>query len=190
MINILAENQRRNPRDDHRTTIVHFANSTTKQVQQLSELGAIISANPYYVTGFGEKFGEIGLGKERAHAMVRLGDAERRGISVSLHSDMPMAPADPLFLAWSAATRIGASGEPLRPDLALSRRAALRAITIDAAYSWGMEHKLGSIEAGKVANFTLLAEDPYQVPLETLKDIEVVATIFEGQYFPVKKPAN
>ncbi len=190
LINILAENQRNNPRSDHRTTIVHFANSTTEQVQQLSELGAIISANPYYVTGFGEKFGEVGLGKQRAHAMVRLRDAERRGISVSLHSDMPMAPANPLFLAWSAATRTGASGEPLRPDLALSRQAALRAITIDAAYSWGMERKLGSIEAGKVANFTLLAEDPYQVPLDTLKDIDVIATVFEGRYYPVKHEAD
>jgi len=34
---------------------------------------------------------------ERADEMVRLGDVERAGISYSLHSDMPMAPSDPLF---------------------------------------------------------------------------------------------
>ena len=190
LIAILASNQQRNPRRDHRTTIVHFANSSSEQVQQLAELGALISANPYYITGFGEKFAELGLGPERAHAMVRLGDAEKRGVPVSLHSDMPMAPADPLFLAWSAATRTGASGEALRPDLALSRQAALRAITIDAAYSWGMEDKLGSIEAGKVANFTLLARDPYSVDLRELKDIEVTATVFEGRYFPVRRRSS
>jgi predicted amidohydrolase YtcJ len=187
MIAIIEENMERNPRRDHRTTIVHFANSTTEQVQRLSELGALISANPYYVTGFAEKFAKVGLGEERAYAMVRLGEAEKRGMSISLHSDMPMAPSDPLFLAWSAATRIGAeSGEAIRQDLVLSRQAALRAITIDAAYSWGMETKLGSIEAGKIANFTILKEDPYQVPIELLKDIEVTGTVFEGRYFPVR----
>ncbi len=76
-------------------------------MKKLKSLGAIISVNPYYVTGFSEKFGEeVGLGKERAHAMVRLATIEKEKIPVSLHSDAPMAPSDPLLLAWSAATRI------------------------------------------------------------------------------------
>ncbi len=187
LIEIIEANQLRNPRTDHRTTVVHFANSTRAQVRRLSELGAIISANPYYVTGFAEKFAEIGLGPERAHAMVRLGDAEKRGIPVSLHSDMPMAPADPLFLAYTAIKRPGASGTSLRPDLGLSRTAALRAITIDAAYSWGMEDSLGSIEPGKVANFTVLEQDPYAVPVDELKNIAVTATVFRWRYFPVRQ---
>ncbi len=184
LIGIMTRAQKSFPRQDHRTTIVHFANSTENQVERLGKLGAIISANPYYVTGFSEKFAETGLGPERAHAMVRLADAEKRGMSISLHSDMPMAPSDPLFLAWSAATRSTSGGKTVRPDLALSRNAALRAITIDAAFSWGMEDRLGSIEAGKVANFTVLKQDPYAVPLAALKNIAVVATFFQSKYFP------
>lgn len=187
LITILQQRMIEHPREDHRTTIVHFANSTDEQIQQLKELGAIISANPYYVTGFGNKFGEIGLGPKRAHAMVRLGTVEKAGISVSLHSDMPMAPADPLFLAWSAATRDTNEGNTLRPDLALSRHAALRAITIDAAYSWRMEDSLGSIKPGKIANFTILQKNPYDVTLDKLKDIPVYATVFEGELFPVSQ---
>ena len=184
-IAILQERMAEQPREDHRTTIVHFATSNDEQVRRLGELGAIISANPYYVTGFGEKFGELGLGAERAHAMVRLGTAEEEGISISLHSDMPMAPSDPLFLAWSATTRRTNEGTTLRPDLALSREAALRAITIDAAYSWRMEDTLGSIREGKVANFTILELNPYAVALDQLKDIPVTATVFEGRMFPI-----
>ena len=185
LIAILQKRMQEHPREDHRTTIVHFANSTDEQIRQLRELDVIISANPYYVTGFGQKFGEVGLGEERAHAMVRLGTAEKAGLSISLHSDMPMAPSDPLFLVWSAVTRHTNEGTTLRPDLALSREAALRAITIDAAYSWRMEESLGSIKMGKIANFTILEQNPYEVELDELEDIPVFATVFEGKMFPV-----
>ncbi|MEC6823399.1 amidohydrolase [Photobacterium piscicola] len=187
LIGILEKRQAEYPRKDHRFTIIHFANSTYAQIKKLKSLGAIISVNPYYVTGFSEKFGEVGLGKERAHAMVRLATIEKENISVSLHSDAPMAPSDPLLLAWSAATRITNSGNVVRPDLALSRDAALRGITIEAAYSWGQEQNLGSIKTGKIANFTILEQDPYKVELKKLKDIPIYGTVFEGKLFPIDK---
>lgn len=194
LIEILRRRQQQQPRQDHRFTIIHFATSKEEQIPELAELGAIITANPYYVTGFGKRFGEVGgLGADRAHSMVRLAPAEKLGIPISLHSDLPMAPASPLFLAWSAATRHtnewtenSLPGEAtLRPDLALSRDAALRAITIEGAYAWRMEDSLGSIKWNKIANFTILEENPYDVELDKLKDIEVYATVFEGRLFPV-----
>ena len=57
---------RENPRPDHRTVIVHFANSTEEQVARIARLGAIVSANPYYTVGFADKYGEFGLGPQRA----------------------------------------------------------------------------------------------------------------------------
>jgi len=185
VIAMLKRRQSEFPRTDHRTTIVHFANSAEDQIDDLAELGVIVSANPYYVTGFGERFGEVGLGEERAHTMARLGPVEDAGISISFHSDMPIAPADPLFLVWSAVTRESLNGNPLRKDLAMSLEGAMRAITIDAAYSWGMEDSLGSIAIGKIANFTILADNPYDVDVSYLKDINIVATVFEGRLFPV-----
>ncbi|MGI9222540.1 MAG: amidohydrolase [Woeseiaceae bacterium] len=187
VIELLKRRQSEFPRDDHRTTIVHFANSADDQIQELADLGVVVSANPYYVTGFGERWAEVGLGPERAHAMTRLGPVEDAGISVSFHSDMPIAPADPLYLAWSAITRESLTGNALRPDLAMSVDGAMRAITIDAAYSWRMEDTLGSIEVGKIANFTILDENPYDVDPHHLKDIVVDATVFEGQLFPVQE---
>ncbi len=186
LLDILEQRMRETPRVDHRTTIVHFANSTEEQVERIAALGAIVSANPYYVTGFADRFSEIGLGPERARAMVRLAPLEKAGVSVSLHSDLPMAPADPLYLAWSAVTRRTNDGNVLRPDLALSVDAALRAITIDAAYSWRMESQIGSIVEGKIANFTILRENPYEVDPERWKDIDVVATVFEGEVYPLR----
>lgn len=173
------------PRDDHRSVIVHFANSTPEQVKRIKKLGLLVSANPYYVTGFSEKFGEIGLGKARADSMVRLAPLEDLGVSISLHSDLPMAPSDPLYLAWSAVTRLSSTNKLIRPELALSVDAALRGVTIDAAYSWRMDDKIGSIKAGKIANFTLIDKSPYTVKPQEIKDIKILGTVFEGKHFPL-----
>ncbi len=174
------------PREDHRGVIVHFANSTPEQIKRIKALNLLVSANPYYVTGFSEKFAEIGLGKERAYSMVRAAPLEAQGTSISLHSDLPMAPADPLYLAWSAITRQSLSFSIIQPELALSVDAALRAITINAAYSWRMEDEIGSIRVGKIANFTVIEKNPYTIDSMKIKDIGVKATFFEGQYFPIQ----
>jgi len=47
-----------------------------------------------------------------------------------------------------------------------------------------MEDRLGSIATGKVANFTVLGEDPYTVEPERLNEIEVLGTVYEGRWFP------
>jgi predicted amidohydrolase YtcJ len=186
LLAIIERKMQEHPREDHRTTLVHFANSTDEQVKRLVELGCIVSANPYYVTGFADKYAEVGLGPERAHAMVRLAPVEALGGHVSLHSDMPMAPSDPLYLAWTATTRETHAGNHPRPDLALSLHGAMKAITIDAAHSWRMEDTLGSIAVGKTANFTILEQNPYNTGAAALRDIKVKATVFEGVLYPVQ----
>ena len=50
-----------------------------------------------------------------------------------------------------------------------------------------MEEEIGSISPGKVADFTVLEQDPYEVAADQLKDIPVWGTVFEGQPFPVQK---
>ena len=189
VLDTLEKNLKEHPRVDHRTVIVHFANSTDAQVARIAKDGAIVSANPYYVSGFADKFGVNGLGKDRADAMVRIGPVEKAGVSLSLHSDLPMGPAIPLYLAWCAVNRVTPSGRAARPDLGISVDEAMRAITINAAYSWRMEKDLGSIEPKKIANFTILEEDPYAVAPMHLKDIKLWGTVFEGSKYPIQ-PAS
>jgi predicted amidohydrolase YtcJ len=183
VLDILEDCMKRNPRPDHRTVIVHFANSTEEQVLRIKKLGAIISANPYYPVGFAEKFSKSGLGPERAHVMVRAKSALDAGIPLSFHSDLPMGPSSPLMLASFAVNRT-VNGIVYGPEQRINVMDALKAVTIQAAYSWRKEDKIGSIEPGKIANFTFLAQDPFLNP-EKLGDIPVLATIFEGIKFPV-----
>lgn len=69
-----------------------------------------MNTSPYYVTSLADRYSEFGLGPERADNMVRLGSVAKTQMPISLHSDMPMAPADPLFLAWCAVNRTTVSG--------------------------------------------------------------------------------
>ncbi len=175
----------RHPRIDHRTVIVHFANSTEAQVDRIARLHAVVSANPYYPVGFADKYSEIGLGPERADVMVRAGTVVERGIPLSFHSDLPMGPADPMMMASFAVNRITTSGRVAAPEQRISVQAGLEAVTIGAAHSWRREDELGSIEVGKIANFTVLGDDPFIVDPSDLGSIPVEGTVFEGRWFPV-----
>jgi predicted amidohydrolase YtcJ len=174
-----------NPRDDHRCVIVHFANSTEEQVDRIAALGAIISANPYYPCGFADKYSAVGLGPDRADVMVRARSALDRAIPLSFHSDLPMAPAEPLRLAAFAVNRRTESGRVAAPEQRISVDSALRAITIEAAFSWRREHEIGSIAPGKLATFTVLGADPYLVDPEDLANVPVIGIVSEGTWRPV-----
>ena len=125
------------------------------------------------------------MGVERSAQMARLGNCEREGIVIALHSDFPMAPAMPLHNAWVACTRENCEGETVAIDERLSLHSALKAITIDAARMLGLENETGSLRAGKKADFAVLDKDPYEVGGQGLKQITVLATVFEGQIFPI-----
>ncbi len=184
VLDTIDECMKNHPRTDHRTVIVHFANSDEEQVHRIAELGCIVSANPYYPVGFADMYAKHGLGEPRADEMVRAASVLRRGIPLSLHSDLPMGPAEPLRLASFAVNRRTAGGRVAGPDQRITVHDALRAITIEAAYSWRLEHELGSITPGKAANFTVLAQDPYAIDPEHLGDIPILGTVFGGCWFP------
>ena len=185
ILDVLEENMANNPREDHRTTIVHFGISRADQMDRVKSLGAIISANPYYVTALSDLYSKKGLGPERALEMVRLGDVDRAGIRFGLHSDMPMAPGSPLVLMHAAVNRINFANEVAGSKQRVSPLAALKGVTLDAAYIMGLEDDYGSISEGKLANFTILSENPLSVNPQTIKDIEIKATIVEGKHYPI-----
>ena len=179
-------NMRRNPRHDHRTILVHFSVSQKDQIDRIKRLGVIVSGNPYYVTMLADKYSEVGLGPERADNMVRMGDVERAGISYSYHSDMPMAPGQPLFLMDCAVNRLTVSGRVAGKDQRSSREGALKAVTLEAAYSLRLENEVGSIVPGKLANFTILADNPVTCDAAKIKSIPVWGTVQEGRILPVE----
>ena len=181
LIKLITDLQSQAYRSDHRTTLEHFAYTTPQQLRKLGKLGAVISANPYYQYILADVYAEKLLGENRARNMVPLGGAVKYGLPVALHSDCPMAPLNPLTLVSSAVNRISINGEVNNQAHRLTVDEALKAITIDAAWVMGHEEEIGSLEVGKKADLVVLGADPYNVNPKKIADIEVLATVFEGE---------
>jgi len=183
ILDTVEKNNKRNPRSDHRTTIVHFGYSASDQIDRIKELGLIVSANPYYVTVLSDLYSKVGVGYERSQEMVRLGDVVRANIPLSLHSDMPMAPASPLVLMHAAVNRINYANKVAGPNQRISALNALKGVTLNAAYTINLEEDYGSVTVGKYANFTVLSDNPLTINPLKIKDIKVKGIIVEGKVF-------
>jgi predicted amidohydrolase YtcJ len=187
LITIIRKLQAQKPRFDHRATLEHFAYATNSQVKQMKQLGMVVSANPYYQYILSDIYGAKWLGNDRAKNMVPLNAVVKANIPFALHSDCPMAPLSPLTLAQAAVNRDTINGNKTNQREKISIEQALKAITIDAAWIMRWEDKIGSIRAGKKADFVILEQDPYDVPAQKLKDIPIWGVVFEGKIAPVKK---
>ena len=181
VLDFAAADQQTNPREDHRLTLHHMGYFTDAMAQQIADMGVEASVNPYYLWALADKYGEFGLGHERAHNLVRIKSLTDRNVPVSFHSDFSMAPIEPLTLVWTAVNRIASEGLAYSADQKIDVYTALKAITIGAARTINQEHKIGSITVGKKANFVILDKNPMRIEPQTIKDIKVYGTVFSGK---------
>lgn len=184
-LDTLQRLREKHPRFDFRYDLQHLGISRENQSARMARLGASASANGYYLNQLGDKYAQIGLGAERANNMVRLGSLARHDVPFSLHSDLPMGPVKPLLAVTTATTRQTNSGTVRGIGQAVTVDQALRAVTIDAAWMLRKDHEIGSLVAGKKADFTILTEDPFEVEAAHIKDIPILATVFEGTVFEI-----
>jgi len=183
-LDTLAALQELHPRFDHRFTIEHYCLSNPSQARRLAALGGAASVNCYFVHYRAQMHADSGFGPDRSEATARLGSLEREGVVFALHSDfnLVVGPMHPLTAAWVAVNRLGADGETvLAPGERIGVERALRAVTIDAAYVLRRDHELGSLEAGKLADLTVLDDDPFEVDPVALKDVPVHGTVLGGE---------
>lgn len=180
-LNILETLNKEKAREDHRLSFHHLGITDKDDIPKAVELGANFSVNPYYTHVLSELYSQDGVGYERGAVMSRGRSFIDAGGLLSLHSDAPMAPAQPLALVWSAVNRIGLSGKTVMgPEERITVDEAMQAITINAAYTARLEDQVGSIEPGKFADFTILDSNPYKVKPEEINNIEVLSTVYRG----------
>jgi predicted amidohydrolase YtcJ len=173
--------QKEFPRPDVRHRIEHCQMVREDQLDRMAELKvspSFFASHTYY---WGDRHKAIFMGPERAQRISPLKSALKRGIKFTLHSDCPVTPVSPLFCVFAAVNRITRNGEVLGPEYRLTPEEALRAVTIDAAWQTFDEKVKGSIEVGKLADFTLLAENPLTVAPDMIKDIKIEEVIIGGK---------
>ena len=185
-LDALERLMRLEPRADHRFTLQHYGMSTPEMARRLARLGGLASVNPYYLYARSE-FNAPYVGSDRAYTAARLRTLVEAGVPTSLHTDTPVAPPDPLEEVWIAVNRFGLSGKLRGPEERISVDQALRMVTLDAAFTLGVEDKLGSIAPGKFADFAVLEQDPYGVPKERIRNIKIWGTVVGGKVFPASE---
>jgi predicted amidohydrolase YtcJ len=169
------------PLPDHRHTLQHCQMADAAQFKRMKSLGICVNLFSNHVYYWGDSHYDLTMGPERANRLDATGTALRTGVPFAIHSDAPVTPLSPLFTAWCAVNRISSSGRVLGKETeALTVEQALAAITINAAYTLKLDHIVGSIEAGKYADFAVLDEDPLEVTPEKLKDIAIWGTVVGG----------
>ncbi|WP_354682476.1 amidohydrolase [Cupriavidus necator] len=173
----------RHPRADHRHTLQHCQLADGVQLARAARLGLCINFFSNHLYYWGDAHAEQTVGPARAARMNPAGSARRLGIPFAIHSDAPITPLNPLFTAWCAVQRQTASGRVLGEAERLTVADALYAITLGAAYTLGLDHRIGSIAPGKLADFAVLEDDPTVVEPERLKDIRVWGTVLGGRVF-------
>ena len=97
------------------------------------------------------------------------------------HSDYNVAQLEPLHMVQDAASRVmNEGGEVLNIKERIPVVAALKAVTIDAAWQCRMDNIAGSLEVGKYADLAILEKDPTKVDLTSIKAIKVSETWLGG----------
>jgi hypothetical protein len=171
------------PRPGHRHRLEHLQMVTRSQLETMAALGVAGNIFPVHIYYWGDFHRTQTLGPDRARRMDSAAAAKRAGVRVSFHSDAPVTPVSPLFSAWCAAARETSSGFVLGPEHRVAIEDALAAITIEAAYLLHQDQDKGSIETGKLADFTVLDRDPGEAGVDSLRDINVLATVKSGRVF-------
>jgi predicted amidohydrolase YtcJ len=176
------------PRPDHRHTITHAQLTTQAQLRKMAKLGLCANFFTNHLWYWGDQHYEQTVGPERANGLEPCASALREGVPFSIHSDASVTPLGHLHTMWCAVNRVTPKGRVLGETEKISAYEALFAATIGGAYQLHMDHEVGSLEAGKRADFAVLSESPLDVEPMAIRDIEVWGTVVGGRPFKAASP--
>ena len=166
------------PRPDVRPKITHCTLINDDILRRMKALGAVPAPFTSYAYYNADKFHFYG--EERMKHCMAYRSFFDNGIRAAAGSDFSPGPFAPLMGIQGMLTRTGWNGETWGANQRISVEEALQVNTINGAYNSHEENLKGSITSGKLADFVVLAEDPYAVNREKIKDIEIVETVTGG----------
>ncbi|QDL38446.1 amidohydrolase [Rhodoferax sediminis] len=169
------------PRADHRHTLQHCQMADAAQFRRMARLGICANLFANHIYYWGDAHHALTMGPDRAERMDACATALEHGVPLAIHSDAPITPLGPLFTAWCAVNRLTSSSRVLGASERISVADALQAITLGAAFTLGLDDRIGSIEVRKFADFCVLDEDPLAVVPEALKDLRIAGTVLGGR---------
>jgi hypothetical protein len=165
-------------RDEH-TQVVN-----PEDIPRFKELGVIPSMQPSHAIN-DLFYAPDRLGKDRLHGAYAWRSLIDSGVIIAGGSDAPVERGDPRIEYYGAVARKsivdGFSNEDWHPEEAVTRQEALKMFTAWPAYASFMENDLGTIEVGKLADFTVYDKDIMTIPEREILTVNTVLTIVEGK---------
>jgi predicted amidohydrolase YtcJ len=172
------------PPGDYRLRVEHVQILSPDDQDRFASLGVIPSMQPTHCTS-DMPWVPDRLGAERSRGGYVWRSLLRSGVKhLALGSDFPVESANPFLGIYAAVTRQRLDGTPedgWNPQEALTRQEALGGFTLDAAYAAFQEADLGSLTAGKFADFIVLDRDPLAVPAAEIPATVVLETWVGGE---------
>ena len=167
------------PRARPRHRIEHFAAARPDQVARAAKLGVVAVGQGRFASELGDGM-LAAVGANRAAWLYRQRSLLDAGMVLPGSSDRPVASGAPLLGIHDMVNRRTGTGAPFNIAEAITAAEALRAYTWGSAYAAKQERIKGSISPGKLADFTVLSEDPTAVAPDRIAGLEVVATFLDG----------
>jgi len=175
---------------DQRNVLAHLHFVTDEDVKRMAATGSVPAVAPLWtpkVPGMYEQ--EVGfVGQELADKAYPIKSFYDAGANVVFHSDYPVSPMMDIKLSIYTAEKrnvpkelYGGALSARNMDEAINREQSLRAMTINVARLFHQEHRMGSIEFGKLANMTVFDCDFLHDDIEKVGKANIVATIVDGE---------
>lgn len=175
---------------DQRNVLAHLHFVTDEDVHRMAATGSVPAVPPLWTPkapGMYEQ--EVAyVGKELADQAYPIKSFYDAGANVVFHSDYPVSPMMDIKLSFYTAEKrnvpkelYGGAMSPRNLDEAISREQSLRAMTINVARQFHQEHRMGSVEFGKIANMTVFDCDFLHDDIEKVAQANIIATIVDGE---------
>jgi predicted amidohydrolase YtcJ len=166
-----------------RHRIEHAQVVTPADIPRFKSIGIIPSMQPTHATS-DKNMAEQRIGPERIKGAYAWRTFLAQGSRIACGSDFPVEAPNPFFGIHAAVTRQDASGNPIAgwyPEQEMSLKEAFRCFTLDAAYAGHQEKTLGSLEAGKYADFIVIDRDLFKISPYDIHKIGVLETWVGGR---------
>jgi predicted amidohydrolase YtcJ len=174
--------EREHPRPGARHRIEHAQVLAPDDIRRFAGLGVLPSMQPTHCTS-DMPWAAARLGTERLQGAYAWRSLRETGVVLPAGSDAPVEDVSPLLGIYAAVTRQDLQGQPAAgwaPEQRLTRSEALRAFTSWAAYASFTEADLGSLEVGKLADFTVLDRDLMRIAPPEIPATGVLLTVVGG----------
>jgi len=186
MLDMYEKAQKANGKRDSRHRLEHVETSHPEDRKRFAELGVIASMTPVHCTADLEGYYISRLG-DAAHLGFAWRSFLDNGVHLSFGTDWPAVdlrepnPLEQLFGAVSRCTPQNYGTLKWRLEECISIKDAIRSYTLESAYAEKMEHRKGSLTAGKLADMIVLSNNILESPPEVLLETKVLLTIFDGK---------